>query len=259
MTIKEKNIIPYYFQIKADILRRIKQGDLKENDKLTPETVLAEEYGVSRPTVRQAINELVFAGYLWRHRGKGTFVAPPRIQENLLFYTPFAEKAEELGKKPKLKVLSERLIKANSEIASTLNINIGDDLIELVGLRLADKEPILLRTSYFPANLFPNLFEELSKGIPIIQIVEKNGIYPERAVQTFQVVSARASESKYLKVPQGTPLILWEGVVYTDKEEPYELTRAFYRSDKYLFHIDQHRSKIIEAGMRDKTAPKPTS
>lgn len=259
MTINVKSVIPYYFQIKADIVRKITTGELKENEKLTPETILAEHYHVSRPTVRQALNELVYAGYIWRKQGKGTFVSPLRIHENLLFYKPFAEEAEEIGKKPGLRVLSEKIVKATPEVALSLNIETDSDTIELVGLRLADNEPILIRTSYYPVNLFPKLFEELAQGVPIIEIVERNGVYPARAVQNFQVVPSRTAEGKHLGVPKGTPLILWEGVLYTDDDRPYELTRAFHRSDKYVFHIEQQRDRIIGSRLTNGPNSTPSS
>ncbi len=240
---EHRSVIPYYYQIKEDLIAKIQKGELKEDEKIPSETLLAAEYGVSRPTVRQAINELVFAGYLWRKQGKGTFVAPFKIQKNLQLYTPLVEELESQGKTLKIKVLSKKSIKATDEVARLLQIEPDEELIELRALRIVNDTPITLRTSYYPAKIVPQLINENIDDTPIYKIIKKYGLTPVKTKDTIQVVQARKKEAKYFEVEEGFPLILWEGVVFLDEGRPFELTKALYRSDKFKFYVEQHREK----------------
>jgi GntR family transcriptional regulator len=245
MKLDETSLVPYFHQIKKEILSKIEGGELKENEKLPSETRLAEKFGVSRPTVRKALDELVFVGYLWRKQGKGTFVSPAKIKEDLMKYMPFIEKARALGKHPQIKILSKEIVHASSNIAQQLQINEGDSLIELVSLRLIEGQPMNLRTNYYPIRLFPDLFDQIQDNVPIFNIIGKYladqyGLYPLKTRQTFQVVLARDIEANLLKVKNKFPLILWEGILLLNNGKPYELARDLYRSDKYQFYIEQN-------------------
>ena len=251
--IKYGNIIPYYYQIKADILDRIRRGELHENEKIESENELARKYGVSRPTVRQALNELVFTNVLWRRQGRGTFVSPKRLNENLLLYSPFVEEVTAMGKKPTIKITDRKVVTASKEMARLLEIEEGDEVLELAGLRLADEEPISFRSSYYPMKQFPDLIHERFEDVSLFEKMQSYGVQCARAKQTFQVVLARENEAHQLKISVGFPLLLWEGIIYSNLEKPFELTRALYRSDKYQFQIEQFRNNIIGAGITGKT------
>jgi DNA-binding GntR family transcriptional regulator len=187
----EKSFIPYYYQIKQDISVQIRNGTLKENQKIQSENELAKKYNVSRPTVRKALDELVFAGLLVRKQGKGTLIAAKKINKNLLYFSFLSEDLEAIKKSPSEKTISKSVVEA-----------------------------------------------------PLTII--RHGIDPTHAVRTIQVVLARKYQAKYLKVKIGFPLILWEGVTYSEKNIPFELTRALYRSDKFQFQFEQHRDNVIK-------------
>lgn len=241
--------IPHYFQIRADILAKIGRGEIQEGDRISSENQLAKEYGVSRPTVRQALDELVFSGFLRREQGRGTFVAPKKITGDLLSYAPFVEEVTESGMQGRAKVLNKKLIQATDEVARLLDISSDSEIIEVIGLRLADGEPVTLRTSYYPYERFPDLLTEELQNHSMYETMRHYGIQMTRATQTFQVVQARELEAKYLEVDVGFPLILWEGLMYSLDNRPFELTRALYRSDRYEFRIEQYRNSIIGAGI----------
>lgn len=249
MTPLSGGFVPHYFQIRADILDKIRRGEIQEGARIPSENQLAKEYGVSRPTVRQALNELVFSGFLRREQGRGTFVAPKKITEDLLSYAPFVEEVTAIGMQGTIKVLNKSLIQATTEVARLLDIPSNSKLVEVMGLRLADGDPVTLRMSYFPFDRFPNLLTEELQKQSMYETISQYGIQITRATQTFQVVQARELEAEHLKVQVGFPLILWEGLIYAQDNRPFELTRALYRSDRYEFRIEQYRNSIIGAGI----------
>lgn len=242
-------VIPYYYQIKADILGQISRGELRENSKIASENELARLYGVSRPTVRQAINELVFAGILWRRQGRGTFVSPSRIDVDLVHYMPFFEEAASAGQKPELQIISCHTTRATAEVAKLLLISEGDELYELVGVRHADHRPVKIISSYFPVARFPGLDQcSFPQGVAAL-IKVRYGVFPTEAKQTLQVVIAREQDAELLNVRAGFPLIMLEGVIYGENSQPYAIERALYRSDRMRFHIHQVRDNIVAAGI----------
>jgi GntR family transcriptional regulator len=254
MSVNDRSVIPYYYQIKADILERIGRGELGVNDRLPSEHKLAAQYGVSRPTVRQALNELVYTGVLWRKQGKGTFVAPPRIVEDVTDLVPFAFQARASGKLPHVRILSKDVVKPTRQVARALAVDVEDDLIQLVGVRYADEEPILLRTTYYPVKVAPQLLTHEFEETPLADVMDRYGLRAARSESTFVVVPARRREARLLSVAEGTPLILWEGVKYLDDDRPLALDRCFCRSDRFEFHVVRHRGEIVGANLRTREA-----
>ena len=244
--------IPHYFQIRADILSRVRRGELKAGDRIPSENKMAEQYGVSRPTVRQALDELVFAGFLRRERGRGTFLAPGKITEDLISYTPFVEEVIQFGMNPAVQIIKREILHATHEVANLLQVEENSPLIEITGLRTADEKPVTLRTSYYIADMFQDLLSADLKETTMFEAIRNRGYEAHRTTQTFRIVKARHAESKYLQVPIDFPLILWEGVLYSKDNIPFELTRAVYRSDRYEFRIEQIRDNIVGAGITSK-------
>ena len=238
---------PYYYQIKMDLLSKLSAGLLKEGDRIPSENQLAKDYSVSRPTVRRALDELVNEGVVFRRQGKGTFIASERIHKELSHYSFFFEDIESIGKHADSRVLRSRLIPATSELAKLLRIEIDDQLFEISVLRYANDEPVVLRTAYYPVTSLPesSLPELRSTRVDeraLLQMIEKHGLSLAKAERTIQVVSSREHEAKLLEVETGFPLILWEGVTYSQFDDPIELTRALYRSDRFQFHVVQYRN-----------------
>jgi len=243
MFIDKNGIIPLYYQIKEYILEGIHSGKYAVDEKIPGELELAQVFNVSRPTVRQAINELVFERVLRRERGKGTFVNKPIIHSNLDILTPYVEELQSQGLSPGLKEISRKIIPATDNVAKVLNISKNEEVIEFIRVRLANNEPVILRTSLFSYKLLPQLmFEQIE---PLYPVIEKYGFRLVKAVQNLQVVKARENEAKILQIPKGFPLILWEGTVYDREGRPVEFVKSLYRSDRYNFHVVQHRDQQV--------------
>ena len=224
MEVNKNSVIPLYFQIKEKILRDIQDGKYQIGEQLPPEMELGKEFKFIRPTVRQAINELVFQNILWRERGKGTFINKPMIQSNLEMLTPFVEEIKSQGLTPGVKVIEKKLSAATEGIAASLKINPGDQVIKFLRIRLVNEERVILRTSYFSYKLIPQLLNEELE--PLYPVIEKYGFRLTKAEQSLQVVQARDYEAELLGVVKKFPLLLWEGVVYSQDGIPVELVKS---------------------------------
>jgi GntR family transcriptional regulator len=247
--------IPFYFQIKEDILKKIEDGIFNVGDQLPSEHELVQEYGVSRPTIRQAIVQLVQEGVLIRGRGKGTFVSQPLITSNAQLFTTFAEAMHDKGVQQRAKLIEVKRIQASEKIAEDLEISLGDDVHEIVRLRMGNNEPLVIRTMQISAKLYPDFLEEDLETEPLYSIFQrKYGFILGNAVQSFQAVTATKLESSLLRIEVGAPLMLWQGVTYTAQKVPIERVKALYRGDRFRFMIKQGRnvdslSTFNETGM----------
>ncbi len=237
MPLKFNSSIPYYYQIKENILQKIEQGIYSVGKQLPPELELVKEYGVSRPTIRQAISELVQEGILVRYRGKGTFISQPLIPDNAQVFTSF-ERSEQDNVDPWTKIIDFKQINATVKVAEELNINIGDSVYEIVILRLNQKEKLAVRTMQIPVNLAQHL-----DGKDISLDILSNFLHKETdlagALQTFQSVTANKEESLLFEVKQGTPLMLWQGIIYTVQNKPVIRVKTLFRGDRFKFYITQ--------------------
>ncbi len=242
--VDKESIVPFYYQIKGLLSRDIRSGKYLVGQKIPAELDLAKKFQVSRPTVRQAINELVFEKVLWRERGKGTFVNQPKIDTRLDVLTPFVEEVQSQGLLPGLSIISNKLVVPSTHIASALDLAKNEPVIEFVRVRLANNTPLILRTSYFSYKLLPFLLTtNKDKLEPLYPRIESHGFKMIRAEQSLVVVQARKYEAKLLQVCVGSPLILWEGTVSNYDGQPLEYVKSLYRGDRYSFYITQQRGK----------------
>ena len=165
MVLSSENIdknspIPAYYQIMNHLREKIAEGVYPINSTLPPERELVEMYQVSRMTVRQAIAELVNEGILVRRKGIGTFIAPPKLEQELSSLTSFTEDMAQRGMKAGGRILSFKEIAPDATIQKILSISAEETVYESVRLRLADDEPMALETTTLIASLCPGLKRE---------------------------------------------------------------------------------------------------
>ncbi len=237
--------IPYYSRIKEDIATSISSGEFQPGQRLPSENELAEKYLVTRPTVRRALDDLVHLGLLTRVQGKGTFVSQPKLHENLGEFLSYDESANRTGKTPHLKTLSKRILSCDSKLAQKLNLPVGNPVLEYVGIRFLENQPLALRTSYYPYPLFQQIYEKSDDKLlfPIIcDILKANrSTYPAYKDEIFFVTEAKENESLLLKIKSKAPVILQEATLYDNLDFPYEYIKCVCRGDKYVFHDSKKR------------------
>lgn len=231
--------IPLYYQLKTILLEQIRAGALKPNDRLPPEGELAASYGVSKATVRQALNELAVAGTLRRERGSGTFVAEPKLAQGPRALTSFSEEMRKRGLSPTSKSLKQDVIKAQADVAEKLQIAEGGQIVRIKRLRMADGQPMGIQTAYLPLELAPGLAEENLDEASLYEILgRKYGLRPARAAETHFAVPAEPDEAKLLKVAVNSPALAAERVAYLASGRPLELVYSVMRGDCYKIVLE---------------------
>lgn len=145
--------IPLRYRLHQELRCVILEGRIRPGDRLPSEKELMAQHKVSRHTVREAVRDLVLEGIVRIERGRGTFVAPPRIEQELTSLTGFVEDMLSLGLRPAARVLSVTEVGASGAVASRLNLAEGEPVIRIERIRLADSEPISFDLTFLPAHV----------------------------------------------------------------------------------------------------------
>ncbi len=210
---------------------------LDVGDALPSERRLAEDLGVSRPTLRQAIDDLVAEGLLDRRHGSGTYVTEPRIAVSLTM-TSFTEDMIRRGMKPGGRVLSFRTETAGARIGRRLALSPLEEVFTIRRLRLADEATMAIETLYLPRALLPALRKQDLEGRSFYDLLRGNGIVIASGTETIEPTVTTAEEAAELDVPVHTPAFLFERVTRDEDGRPLEYVRSVYRGDRYRLELD---------------------
>ncbi|WP_342433136.1 GntR family transcriptional regulator [Neobacillus sp. FSL H8-0543] len=237
MKLIDKNSrIPLYLQL-MDILIDRMENELGENGQLPSEREICEHYDVSRTTVRQAINELERDGFIYKVHGKGTFVAPKRVEQNLIKFYSFTEEMKKLGKVPVSKVFSFDIIEADRKIAEKLSLPAGSRVYQFSRLRLADNIPMMFETSFVPYDLFPGMTKEDLESTALYDIF-KNRFQTTivMAEELFMPVMTGVKEMELLQMSPSIPSLRIERFTHGE-DRLIEYTNTIARGDKFKYHV----------------------
>lgn len=239
--INKNSPLPIYFQLEQAIKELIENDQLKPGDMIPSEREYAEKYDISRMTVRQAISNLTSDGYLQRKRGKGTFVALKKLEQQLDFLTSFSEDMRSRGMEPGTKVLEFKTMKADAVVAKKLAIEIGTPIYQIKRLRLADQLPIAYQIFYTSVDLVPGLTKEIAEQ-SIYQYMENEiGLKLVSAEQDVEATTAHKHEAEALGIKVGDPILLIQRKGFTENDRPSEFATSFYRGDRYKFKVKINR------------------
>lgn len=241
--------IPLYQQLKDDLREKIKTGALKPDERIPSERELCEQYHVSRMTVRQALAELASEGLLYRTHGKGTFVARPRIDQELVRVTPFESTLRSKGLCPATKILGHKVVSADYDVATALAVPLLSPLVNLTLLGLGNDQPVAYYSAFFPEDTGHKMaaaaLARANRQVPFSTYDlydDLPEINPVRLTQSFEAIAAGESLAELLRVPPEKPLMHIITVVYTDNGRPVEYRHSYYRGDMYRFHITRPAS-----------------
>jgi GntR family transcriptional regulator len=238
-SLEHGTFVPLYHQLKEIIEKKIDFGEWKPGDKIPSENVLQSTYDVSRNTVQKALNQLVNDGLLERRQGKGTFVTKPKIDQPLTSFYSFSKVMSEQGMNPKDIILELNTEEASYKIAKELQISVGEEVVTLQRIRTANKEPIILETSYIPSKLIPGIkLKDIENGSLYDLLEKKYGITVSKAIEVFEPVLAREEESNYLEVEIGSPSLLLDRTAFDLKGSPVEFCRSIVRGDRCRFYTE---------------------
>lgn len=218
---------------------------LDPNDKLPSERNLVQTYKVSRTTVRNALDELERLGYIYRQRGRGTFVAYKTSSvTNLANTFSFSEYMKKKGVNADTKVLFLKNKRAKEYQAKMLKINIGDPIYELKRIRYAGSEPMMIERTYLNEKIFKDLTREDLENQSLYEVFkDKFHIDIFTADETCTATLTNPDNNKIFDVPIGTPFLKLERITTDINGKIVEFTLSIARADKFTYHIKQFYQK----------------
>jgi GntR family transcriptional regulator len=230
--------LPRYYQLQEAL--REQCAAWEPGQPIPSETELCRLYGISRTTVRKALEQLTREGLLYRIQGKGTFVAPPKLRERFVHKTVgIYEDMTSRGVPIRTQVLEQSVVPASRLIAPELQLVVGNPVIKLVRLRYVEDEPLLLSTTYLPYRSFPGLeHEDLSNTSLYALLREKYGIQLGYGTRLLEAVACSEEEARLLHIKPGAPLMVINGTMYDSEGHPVETGSARLRGDRSQIEIE---------------------
>jgi GntR family transcriptional regulator len=220
--------------VRRRILADIDRGTLVPGERLGSERELCERFGVTRSTLRLALDALERAGVVDPFPGPagGTFVRQSKVERDLSRIAGLPEHLRRQGVVAGTRVLSASIRDADDVVARTLQIPPGAPVYDILRVRLADGEPISLEHAMLPAELLPGLLDESLGGSLMELLAERYGIEPAQAVERIEVTRAARDEARVLGTTPGAPLISVERVASGADGQPFEFSLDLFRGDR---------------------------
>ena len=227
---------PLYSRVEAVLASEIADGALKVGDQLPTEDSLIARFEVSRITVRRAIQNLVSRGLVEIRRGKGTFVAAPKITQELTELSGFVEDMRALGRRPTARVIGKEIVTADTTVARHLALTKGEHVVRIRRVRLADGVPLSFDETYLPVEIGKRIMTNNLKVEPIFTLLERKYDVPlVEAEYKLEAVAAEAEVAAALRVKQGSPIFRIERTSYSTGNRPVDYERLYYRGDLIRF------------------------
>jgi GntR family transcriptional regulator len=237
-SLDEQGRAPLYQQLQRALRDAITDNRLAADEALPPERELAEEFRVSRITVRKALDALVGEGLLTRRQGAGTFVAS-RVEKNFSKLSSFSEDMLSRGRKPESVWLSRAAGTVTPEESLTLGLSPGALVYRFNRIRYADGAPMALEYATVPGYSLP---AETAVEESLYMALDQAGNRPVRALQRLRAVLFTAEKAKLLGVADGSPGLLIERRGFLKDGRAVEFTQSYYRGDAYDFVAELNTS-----------------
>lgn len=229
--------IPIYYQIQGHIRGKIKTNEWAEGETIPSERLLSEEFGVSRMTVRQAIQGLVDEGILTRKRGSGTYVSKEKVEQPLYGVTSFTTLMEQRGMQASSRLISFAKRMPDSKEAEKLQISETDDVFHIERIRLGDDLPIAIETAVVPCSIAEGLTEEAIQKSLYEFIEMKLGQNFGEGKQSIEAISASEKTAELIDVPVGSPILHIERITTLKNGVPFEYVRSQYAGNRFKFYL----------------------
>jgi DNA-binding GntR family transcriptional regulator len=233
--VDRRSPVPLYFQLAEQLEAAIRTGELAPGSRLETEVQLADRCGLSRPTVRQAIQHLVDKGLLVRKRGVGTQVVQAQVQRSIEL-TSLYDDLMAAQRSPRTKVLELDTVPATDQIARDLGVAPGATVIRLRRIRLTGSEPLALLTNHLPTGVVDLTTEDLERH-GLYETLRAGGVNLRIAHQTIGARAATAAEATLLEARRGVPLLTMTRTAFDDKGRAIEYGTHVYRADRYSFTL----------------------
>jgi GntR family transcriptional regulator len=228
--------VPLHHQLGHYLEQAIESGEIPNGSLLGNEVALGEALGLSRATMRQAMQHLVDKGLVVRRRGIGTRVVQPRVRRPLELSSLYDDLASS-GQAPTTDVLAHDEVDAPPDVATLLRVEVGDPIVRLVRLRRAHDNPIAKLTNYLPTSVGQLETGELEQQ-GLYALLRERGIQLHSATQTIGARSATQVEARLLGQPPHAALLTMQRITYDDHGRVVEFGTHIYAADRYSFEID---------------------
>lgn len=237
--IDHRSPTPKWTQLRDILLSRLETGS-EVDSPIPSERELGAEFGLSRMTVRQAVDALVQEGRLYRVPGRGTFVAQPKLVMPLTL-TSFTEDMRARGHVPGAVDLGRREVPAAAALAASLGLEPGDRVVVVERLRTADGEPMAIERAHLPALLVPGLLDAPLTDSLYAVLRERYGLHLETGEQTIEAVPAPDADAELLHVPRASPVLRLVRRSFATPTagpaRPVEHVVSTYRGDRYSLRV----------------------
>ncbi len=227
---------PLYIQLKDSLVADIHAGRYRAHQRLPSERELSDQFQVSRMTVRQALLDLARDGVIYTRVGKGTFIAEPKIDQQLRALTGFTQDVQARGGHAVSRVLEARVLAATPELAAALRLAPAAEVIKLARLRLADDRPLAIETAILPFALCPTLLTHDFAVESLYNVLER--VYRLTLVgaeQTIEAALAEPRELDLLELAAPAAVLRIQRLTFTGEGVPVEYVQSTYRGDRYKF------------------------
>jgi GntR family transcriptional regulator len=229
----DDRFVPNYVRLENHLRESIRNGTLRPGDPIPPEPSLCKQLGISRTTVRQALSRLVYDGLIERHRGRGSFVAEPRLEYSKPLVS-FEEEMRARGATTSIKLLAMRTEPAEGRASENLKLAEGTPLLVLERLRFVNDQVIGYEIRYFPKRIGDALAPDEIHNHPLLPAVRRILGKP-RARLTVRVTASTAHkhEAQLLEIKPGAAVLVREHVWYYESEGPMQYGKSIFRGDRY--------------------------
>lgn len=233
--IDKKSEIPLYQQLAHSIKKAVDEQKLKENDKIPAENEFCKIYDLSRTTVRQALDILEKDGYIYKLRGKGSYVSTPKIYQNRSSFSKFYDDMRSLGKVPVSKIISLKIKVADAYVREKMQLEENEMLCQIKWVRYGNNEPLIYETI--------NLNYKLVDGIEMKELTDKKlydilseeyGIKMTHGKELFYPCKLDINEAKNLGLKENDLGMKVERVVFQGKDV-VEYTTSTVRGDRFIY------------------------
>ena len=236
LVINRTSPVPLYFQVAQHLEHAISSGAIPPGTLFDNEILLAERLGLSRPTMRRAMQHLVDKGLIVRRRGIGTRVVQPKVRRPLELTSLFDDLSGS-GQAPRTELLSFETVHADGAAPEKLGVPPGEVVVRIERLRSAGDLPIARMTNYLPERLVTFTAADLERR-GLYELLRSNGVHLHSAVQTVGARTASAPEARLLGEPRGAAVLTMQRVTFDDRGDTVEWGDHVYAASRYSFEIN---------------------
>jgi len=232
--IDKYSIIPIYYQLAKIFEKYILDGKLKPGEALPPEHEIAEKYDISRMTVRRAISELITAGMVYSQKGKGNFVAKPKLDNFVFELTNFHEEIQKRGMNPSSKLLEVKIVRADKILSEKLDVKFNTSCLYFRLVLSADDEPLVYENKYVVYTKQKPILETELKDPSLSSLAAiHSDHFPIISKRVLQASIITEEEAAILGTDLNTPVFVVEQTVYDTEKKPIGWGKSVYRGDRY--------------------------